>query len=121
MNDVGKGTHRCARALFKGSYQDFSLGSGALNLESWWGGSDPLHITIVPFNANGSCEKPSDAEFDPERALAVFITPYAGNKTGGSSVYCDVSKNPEDCLNLPFWEIDTTNNQLVSLCQLFLC
>ena len=88
----GKGTHDCARALYKNETQDFRLGS-SLTIAKWWDGH-PLHLTIVPFNsAHGGCGSPSNADFDAARALAVWLSPYAGQSDPNhGSVYCDVSK-----------------------------
>ena len=94
IND-DKGTHVCARALYKDQYKDFALGAEDLSLSGWWEKSrHPVHITIVPFNAgNGQCSNPSDVDFDSERALAVWLSPYEGQSSdpGDGSVYCDVS------------------------------
>jgi len=110
VND-DKGTHGCARAFLKDQYQDFYLGD-ILDLTPWWDG-DPLQITIVPFNiGSGTCVTPSDSEFDAARAVAVWLSPYEGQSSDpGDGVYCDLSANPEDCLNMPYWEVD--NDQLV--------
>ncbi|KAL7549157.1 LOW QUALITY PROTEIN: hypothetical protein ACHAWF_012429, partial [Thalassiosira exigua] len=110
-----KGSHACARALFKEHHQDFRLGS-PLKVAQWWDGSHPLHITIVPFSSgDGDCDAPADATFDAARALAVWLSPYKGQSVATSwrdgSVYCDISVNPGDCLNVPYWDID--GNQLV--------
>lgn len=49
------------------------------------------------------------------RALAVWLSPNEGqrNDPGDGSIWCDVSKNPEDCLNMSYWEMDKQNNQIV--------
>ena len=108
----------CARVLNKNNKPiDFYFNTD-VDISSWWDGN-PLHMTIIPFNAdNGNCENPQGAEFDAGRAIAVWVSPYEGQTddpgTAGA-VYSDVSKNPEDCLNAPYFEVDPyDSNQMVS-------
>lgn len=100
-----QGLYSCARALYKDQYQDFDLGS-SLDVTGWWVDGDPLHVTIVPFNiGSGSCDSGSDVDFDASRALAVWLSPYKGQEQDpgdAGSIYCDLSKNPDDCECTPF-------------------
>jgi len=106
----------CARAFFQDQYHDFESGSNVDIISSWYDGSNPVQITIIPFSSGngGSCQSPSDADpFDASRAVAVWLSPYAGQVSdpNDGSTYCDISINPEECLNIPFWDID--GNELV--------
>ena len=113
MND-DTGRYDCARAFFQDQYQDFESGSDVDVISSWYDGNNPIQITIIPFSSgSGSCQSPSDADFDAARVVAVWVSPYAGQVSNphDGSVYCDISINPEECLNIPFWDID--GNDLV--------
>ena len=108
------GRYDCARAFFQDQYQDFESGSDVDVISSWYDGNNPIQITIIPFSSgSGSCQSPSDADFDAARVVAVWVSPYAGQVSNphDGSVYCDISINPEECLNIPFWDID--GNDLV--------
>lgn len=104
----------CARAFYQDQYHDFKSGTNVDVISSWYDGSNPVQITIIPFSSGGgSCQSSSDDEFDAARALAIWLSPYAGQVSdpNDGSTYCDVSINPEECLNIPFWDID--GNELV--------
>lgn len=104
VNDL-KGESNCARAFYQNQYIDFELGNGSLDLSGWWNG-EPLQMSIVPFS--GTCNGSSVDDFNAERLLAVWISPYLGQQKNpkDGSVYCDLSKNPEVCLNFPYWSIE---------------
>jgi len=105
----------CARALSKDKEQDFQLGDGGkLDITGWWNnGKEPLHITIVPFKGiingfnGGKCEPLLSSSFDTKRSIAVVVSRNNGpvNKPI-NSIYCDVSKNPQDCLQKSKYSID---------------
>ena len=104
MNDL-KGETNCARAFYQNQYIDFALGNGNLDLSGWWNG-EPLQMSIVPFS--GTCDGSSVDDFNAERLLAVWISPYLGQQENpkDGSVYCDLSDNTEDCLNFPYWSVE---------------
>lgn len=109
------GQSACARALYMDQYRDFSLGSGELDVGDWWAGragsADPLQITIVPFNSDqADCDK-GNFDFEAERTVAVWVSASRGQDSdpNDGSVYCDLSQNPEDCLNFAYWTVEHTN------------
>jgi len=110
---------QCARALYEDEYTDFDLRkSFSLDVSSLWdlNNPDPIHITIVPFNiTSGTCGNANSIKFQTERSLAVWLSPDEGETSdpGDGSVYCDVTVNPDDCLNLPYWDIDIDSGDLV--------
>jgi hypothetical protein len=60
-------------------------------------------MSIIPFkpSAGTGCSGGSIDDFNAERLVAVWISPYGGQETDpgndSSSVYCDLSVNPESC------------------------
>jgi len=116
--DDKKGEYSCARAFYQDKFIDFPLGKErGLDIKEWWDGREeptyePLQMSIIPFNpSNGSgCSGGSINDFNAERLVAIWISPYGGQETNpndASSVYCDLSVNPEDCLNLPYWGVES--------------
>ena len=116
--DDKKGEYSCARAFYQDKFIDFPLGKErGLDIKEWWDGREeptyePLQMSIIPFNpSNGSgCSGGSIDDFNAERLVAIWISPYGGQETNpndASSVYCDLSVNPEDCLNLPYWGVES--------------
>ena len=96
------GQSMCARALYMDQYRDFALGNGELDVGDWWAGragsTDPLQITIVPFNSDqADCTK-GNFDFEAERTVAVWVSAYRGQDSdpNDGGVYCDLSQNPED-------------------------
>ena len=101
VNDL-TGRAACARALYMDNYRDFALGNGELDVGDWWasrgGSTDPLQITIVPFNSDQADCSNGNFDFDAERTIAVWVSAYRGQDSdpNDGSVYCDLSQNPED-------------------------
>lgn len=115
INDES-GTYNCARALYKNEFYDFHMGTGSIDkIADWWGqGDEPVHITVVPFYGDdSSCGISSDGAFDTARSVAIWLSSYSGQDSdpNDGSVYCDVSSNPENCLNEPYYGIE--NDELV--------
>lgn len=110
--------YECYRVLYKDQYHDMEFGKdvdfSVLSYESgapWWDGTTPLHLTIIPYD----CTQPD--MFDPNRALAVWISDNSEGRLDpptiltqqsdlypgySETIYCDISKNPEICLNVPY-------------------
>ena len=104
----------CARALYKNQVKDFALGAGnSLNMlddldisYDIHGPTDPIQVTIVPFGGDANCVPVGDDDIEVERSIAIWLSVDEGQSVdpGDGSIYCDVSVNPEDCLNLPYWD-----------------
>lgn len=96
------GQYACGRALYKDQWKDFELGASELDVRDWWGNRedsmyDPVQISIVPFNSDNDCFSGS-YDFNAERTIAIWISAYPGQDSNPNdgSVYCDLSKNPDD-------------------------
>ena len=116
----------CGRALWQDKYQDFKfeatspLLSGITSVPSsfpWWpvNNKDPVQMTIVPFlgtpdPTSSNCSPINDSSFSTKYSIAVWLSTDTGVVTAPANTkYCNVARSAEidDCLNLPYWIVDT--------------
>ena len=115
----------CGRALWQDKYQDFKFGvtpsSGITSVPSnfpWWpaNNKDPVQMTIVPFlgtpdPTSFNCSPINESSFSTEESIAVWLSTDPGvvAAPASSTKYCNVANSAEidNCLNLPYWIVDT--------------